>query len=137
MKDEMNSKSNRENSREFAMAANDRILAAEEKLVPSSGFAAAVMERVREEAAAPLPISFPWRRVAPGLALAAGTIGWGAREAARVAWPALHELAANPPQIPTAVLPRLEQAGWVALALAVSWGAWVLSMRMVRRSGWL
>ena len=40
----------------------DRILASEEPLVPSSGFAAAVMEQVHAAASAPPPLPFPWRR---------------------------------------------------------------------------
>jgi hypothetical protein len=43
----------------------DHILAAEEPLVPSSGFLASVMESVREESVAPAPIQFPWRRIVP------------------------------------------------------------------------
>ena len=41
-----------------------------ESIEPSSGFAASVMERVREEAAAAValgPIRFPWRRAVPGI----------------------------------------------------------------------
>ena len=53
----------------------DRILSAEEELAPSSGFVSAVMERVREEAAAPAPIPFPWKRV-PGAVLALGGVAW-------------------------------------------------------------
>jgi hypothetical protein len=120
---------------EATIGAMDRILAAEEEIVPSSGFATAVMERVCEEAAAPVPIPFPWKRVAPGLVLVAGVFGWGARVAVRFAWPALHELAQNPPHIPVAAALSLEEAGWVVLALAVSLGSWMLSMRLVRRSG--
>lgn len=44
-----------------------------ESIEPSSGFAASVMERVREEAAATAascPIQFPWRRALPGLCMA-------------------------------------------------------------------
>ncbi len=118
-----------------AAAAVDRILAAEEKLVPASGFVTAVMERVREEAATPAPIPFPWKRVAPGLVLAACTFGWGAWQAVRFAGPAMQELAQTSPQIPAALLPLLEQTAWVALALTVSWAGWALSMRLVRRSG--
>ncbi|HSS50049.1 MAG TPA: hypothetical protein VLX28_14020, partial [Thermoanaerobaculia bacterium] len=46
----------------------DRILASEEPLLPSSGFAASVMEQVRETAAAPPPLPFPWLRFLLGLA---------------------------------------------------------------------
>ncbi len=131
------SKANPEGRPASHLAAIDRILAGEEELVPSSGFAAAIMDRVREEAAVPPPIPFPWKRMAPGLVLAAGTIGWGAWQAARFAGPAMHEFAENSPQIPATALLPLQQAGWVVLALAVSWGAWILSQRLVRRSGLL
>ena len=41
-----------------------------ESIEPSSGFAASVMERVREEAAAALgPIRFPWLRAVPGICM--------------------------------------------------------------------
>jgi hypothetical protein len=39
-----------------------RILASEDTLVPSSGFAARVMDAVEESASAPPPLPFPWRR---------------------------------------------------------------------------
>jgi len=54
-----------------------RILATEEELIPSSGFAASVMERIREETAAPRPIPFPWKQAVPGIVLAVGVFGWG------------------------------------------------------------
>jgi hypothetical protein len=44
-----------------------------ESIEPSSGFAASVMERVREEAAvkaAQGPIQFPWLRAVPGICMA-------------------------------------------------------------------
>ena len=47
----------------------DRILSSEEPIVPSSGFADAVMQAVRREAAAPPPISFPWKYALPSLGL--------------------------------------------------------------------
>jgi hypothetical protein len=50
----------------------DSIAAHAESIEPSSGFAAAVMERVREEAAAAAalgPIRFPWRRAVPGICM--------------------------------------------------------------------
>ena len=45
----------------------DRILSREDEIMPSSGFAVSVMDAVRREAAAPLPIPFPWKRALPGL----------------------------------------------------------------------
>ena len=50
----------------------DSVAAHAESIEPSSGFAAAVMERVREEAvtaAALGPIGFPWRRAVPGICM--------------------------------------------------------------------
>ncbi len=38
----------------------------EEKLIPSSGFLASVIERVRQEAAMPPPIPFPWKWAVAG-----------------------------------------------------------------------
>jgi hypothetical protein len=45
----------------------DRALGGNDDIVPSSGFAGAVMEAVRREAAAPPPIPFPWKWAIPGL----------------------------------------------------------------------
>jgi hypothetical protein len=49
----------------------ERVLSREEGILPSSGFAASVMDAVRREAAAPPPIPFPWKRALPGLVVAA------------------------------------------------------------------
>jgi hypothetical protein len=48
----------------------DQFFAAEEKILPSSGFTASVMDAVRAEAAGPPPIPFPWKRAWPGIAAA-------------------------------------------------------------------
>src|ERR1700689_2643739 len=48
----------------------DRMLSSEDEILPSSGFAVAVMDAVRREAAAPPPIPFPWKRALPGLVVA-------------------------------------------------------------------
>ena len=47
----------------------DRILGQEPTLTPSSGFSASVMDAVRRQVEGPEPLSFPWRRVVPGLAV--------------------------------------------------------------------
>jgi len=49
----------------------DRILFQQDEIVPSSGFAASVMDAVRREASAPPPIPFPWKRALPIVLLAA------------------------------------------------------------------
>ena len=56
--------------------AIDAILGGEEELIPSSGFLAATMERVREEAACPKPIPFPWLRALPGIVVVVAVLGW-------------------------------------------------------------
>jgi hypothetical protein len=117
--------------------AIDRILAFDEGIEPSFGFQAATMERVRAAAAMPEPIPFPWRRAVPGLVLAAGVFGWGAGEAVRYALPEARQILLNPPAISPASARGLEAAGWVALALAVSFCSWILSVRLVRRSSLL
>lgn len=48
----------------------DRILSTGEEILPSSGFAASVMEAVHAEASAPPPIPFPWKRALPCILLA-------------------------------------------------------------------
>ena len=111
----------------------DRILATEQPLVPTSGFLASVMERVREEAAAPAPIPFPWKRALPGMVVAAGILGAGAFEFVRHALPAACELTLAVPQISVVALRPLEQVGWVALALGASLFSWMLSKRLAGR----
>jgi len=113
----------------------DKILAREEELIPSSGFLASVMERIEDEAAAPAPIPFPWKRAVPGMALAAGVFGWGAVELARIGVPAASRISLPAVHF-TVVLSRpAEQAGWVALALGISLASWLVSKMMAGRSG--
>jgi hypothetical protein len=45
----------------------DRILSREDDILPSSGFVMSVMDAVRQEAATPPPIAFPWLRALPGM----------------------------------------------------------------------
>ena len=116
----------------------DRILTAEEELVPSSGFVASVMERVREEAAAPAPIPFPWKRVVPGAVVAVGGVAWIGVEVVRQAARSLPDLrasGASPLHLPLQMTGTLEDAGWVAAALGVSLLSWLLARRMIGRSG--
>jgi hypothetical protein len=117
--------------------AIDRILAAEEELLPSSGFLASVMERVQEEAAAPPPIPFPWKRAIPGILLATGVLGWSAVELVRLGLSAARELSLAPPRLPAVVTHPMQDAGWVALALGASLLSWILSRRLGVRSGLL
>ncbi|MGO9433613.1 MAG: hypothetical protein ACLPH3_08295 [Terracidiphilus sp.] len=108
----------------------DRILATEEELVPSSGFAASVMDRIREEAAVPPPIPFPWKRAIPGIALAIGVFGWGAVELTRQAVSIAHTAPSISLHIPDSLQRPIEGIGWAAIALVVSLASWALSRFM-------
>jgi hypothetical protein len=111
----------------------DRILGREEQLAPSSGFVASVMERVRAEAAAPEPISFPWKRILPAVLLLAGALVWCGVELARRGLPEM----GTEVHLPVAIVEPVKDVGWVAVALGLSVLSWLLSRRLVGRSGLL
>jgi hypothetical protein len=120
----------------------DHILAAEEELIPSSGFLASVMERVQMEAAVPPPTPFPWARVLPGILLTAGVLAWAGFEAVHLGLPALGRPAVDsfilaPPHLSPVFAGSVESAGWVALALGVSLASWLFSRRLAGRGGLL
>jgi hypothetical protein len=108
----------------------DRMLASEEELIPSSGFAASVMERIREEAAASPPIPFPWKRAIPGIALTAVVFGGGVVELSRGAIAAAHDGPHLSVHLSLAVLAPFESIGWVGLALGLSLASWTASRWM-------
>lgn len=114
----------------------DRILGAEEELAPSSGFVSSVMDRVREEAVAPEPIPFPWRRALPGMIVAGGGLVWCAVKVVQMGVSAAGTVSFVPllqPAILTS--PQVKDAGWVAAALGVSLLSWLLARRLVGRGG--
>ena len=118
----------------------DRILAAEEELEPSSGFVASVMDRVREEAVAPKPIPFPWKRVMPGAVLAVCGVAWLGVEVARQgakAVPNMGSLIEQFAHVRLQMSGTLEDAGWVAASLGVSLLSWLLARRMIGRGALL
>jgi len=108
----------------------DRILAGEETLIPSSGFTAAVMGRVREEAAAPAPIPFPWKRILPGIVLGGAGLVWGAVELTRLAIAAARDPQSVALPVWASAMPSMESLEWVALALAVSATSWLVTRRI-------
>jgi hypothetical protein len=121
----------------------DRILSKEEEILPSSGFAASVMEAVQREASSPPPIPFPWKRALPGLcavgvsiiSLVAGTIllilhGTPAQPIPKEWLAALASIVA---------VSRNHGAAWILLALLLSFASVKLTMqfassRMTRSS---
>jgi hypothetical protein len=115
----------------------DRILSKRDDIQPSSGFAASVMEAVREEAAAPPPIPFPWRRALPVLLLAGmvlvSVVIAGVETMLRIS------RGAATPEIATSLwgtltLPTQGTAGtalaWTAAALLAAFVSVKLSMRL-------
>jgi hypothetical protein len=130
----------------------NHILATEEELMPSSGFAASVMDRVRQEAALPAPMPFPWIKAILVILLASGAVIWGSVELVHLGLPGLGQfwlglpaLSQNalswltiPPQhLSTGLVRSIEQAGWVALALGSSLVSWLLSRGLAGRGGLL
>jgi hypothetical protein len=118
-------------------AVIDRILAAEEELIPSSGFLAATMERVREEAACPKPIPFPWLRALPGIVLGASVLGWCGFEMVSAGLGSAQETSFVQPHLTAVNAHALEPFGWVAVTLVVPMISWILSRKIAGRSGLL
>jgi hypothetical protein len=115
----------------------DRILSGDAELVPSSGFASAVMDVVRQEASAPPPIPFPWKRALPGIAafvvalvyLFIGALRQGGPTAA--APPAVtHPLASLAPALRAA---QMVGAGWILAALLLAYVCVKLSLLFAQR----
>lgn len=109
----------------------DQVLGRQDDIVPSSGFAAGVMEAVRREASATPPLPFPWKRALPGLAAAVlallGFLILGVPEFLRGA--------ASTDQLSPALITILKEAnqlgaGWIALALLLSFASIRVSMRL-------
>ena len=123
------------------------ILATEEELMPSSGFVASVMDHVRQEAALPAPMPFPWMKAIVLILLASGAVSWGAVELVHLDLPGLGLTGVNqigqsrltifPQHLTAGVVRSLEQAGWVALALGTSLVSWLFSRRLAGRGGLL
>jgi hypothetical protein len=117
--------------------AIDPILAAEEQLIPSSGFLAATMERVCDEAACPERIPFPWLRALPGIVLAVAVLGWCGFELAGMCLANAQEISITQVHLTAAAGRALEPAGWVAVALVASMLSWLFARRLAGRSGLL
>lgn len=115
----------------------DRILADDEELMPSSGFLASVMQRVQEEARAPVPIPFPWRRAIPGIVLVVGVFGWAAVQFARQAIPAIRNISLTQRDFTLNLSHPVQEAGWIAFALVISLASWLYSRRLTGEHGLL
>ena len=94
----------------------ESILASDDSLEPSSGFARGVMEAVGRQAAEPPPMRFPWRRFALGIAACLVSAAAGAEVLGKAA-PALAALAAPfAPAAPLLACGALAAAAGLALA---------------------
>jgi hypothetical protein len=118
----------------------DRVLSLKDEILPSSGFAASVMEAVRREAAAPPPIPFPWKRALPGLVVA----GFALALVLVAGVVAITQRASTTPQFSAPlpfVMPPIFHGGiesaamWTALALLVAFVSVKFSMRMASGRG--
>jgi len=108
----------------------DRVLSSEDSIVPSSGFTASVMERVRRDAETPPPIPFPWKRALPGLVSGVGALA------------AFFSLGVTLPGsgavVSKTVIRVVDMAkdagfGWIAVALVVSLVSVAASLRLAGR----
>ncbi len=109
-----------------------------ERILPSSGFADAVMAAVRQQASAPAPIPFPWKRALPGMIAAVLLLGAMLVFAARAFWPLLRQAAAAPaaPGAGSALAPLLRSAAnpgmlWGMISLAVPLVCLLLLRRLI------
>jgi hypothetical protein len=116
---------------EGELAAMDRILASEDSLLPSSGFVAAVMERVREEAAAPAPIPLPWKRILPGVVVMIAALGFCVFELGQSLVSAANNLPVEAPVVYGGNLQTFTTAGSIALALLAPLLSWLLARRLI------
>ena len=116
----------------------DRILSGEKEILPSSGFAASVMEAVRREATAPPPLGFPWKRALPGAIVSCLALVWalieGAMQVAHGGTASLLPASSN--LTFTAILrsPKTASVCWIVLALLLSYASVKLSLFLSRSS---
>ncbi len=111
----------------------DRIVSGQDEIMPSSGFLASVMEAVREEAAAPKPIPFPWMRALPvfaALAIVLALVIAGLVEVARMPV-GLAQASTVPPVLESAAHTLgTANAGWIVFALLLTLLSTVFSIRL-------
>jgi hypothetical protein len=122
----------------------NRALLDEDDIMPSSGFVSSVMESVYREATEPPPIPFPWKRALPGIVLSLTLMAvflmsfLNFHSAAIVKWNSVPkdtqiEMASWLSEFERAAIHS--GAGWVLLALGLSFVTWKLSMMLVMRRG--
>jgi hypothetical protein len=111
----------------------DRILSSEERLEPSSGFAAATLRAVQDAATEPPPLPFPWGRLVVGLAGSSALAVSGTVLALRSpSWTSL-SIASLPAPFPqlAGIAPEL---GYAAITIVASLATLRVFQTFVRRT---
>lgn len=115
----------------------DIVLSQNGEIIPSSGFSDRVMDAVRQEAAIPPPISFPWRWALPGLVACLGLVAYLIYKFGHLfsAVPADASSSLSGPQwLPSVLLDVGKSSAflsleWLAIALLITFATLWLSMR--------
>lgn len=124
------------NKQETKPGMLDQVLATEDALVPSSGFAAGVMERVTEAAARSYkPLAFPWRRVLPGIILLVAGLAYMGMQLIKTLSTAGVTQASNFAPLTAFTIVYNQQnllmLQWLAAAAALTLITWSITQRLV------
>jgi hypothetical protein len=117
----------------------DRVLSREAEIIPSSGFIRSVMAAVQNEAVAPPPIPFPWKRALPGLLASLVAVVWstvdGVRYPAPQSAPAISVIPSTVTHWFDDAMPLLNQARmfgaeWLLLGLLLTFAGLILTRHL-------
>jgi hypothetical protein len=105
------------------------LLATADAIQPSSGFTTSVMNAVREQALAPLPIPFPWKRTLPGAIAVVGCLAY------LLAHPGSQPVPLVQPSLPTlaslaAAATQHPDAAWLAFSVALTLASLLFTWRL-------
>jgi hypothetical protein len=111
----------------------DNLLVEPKEIKPSSHFAARVMGEVRIHASTPPPLSFPWKRVLPGLTAVSVAVGILGMQIVRSGSAGTADSFWLPSAYTFGVLLNIVsryQVNWIALALFLTFGSFSLSVAL-------
>jgi hypothetical protein len=124
-----------QNDRELDHLLASTLNAPDAQLEPSSGFTLSVMDAVRQDAAEPAPLAFPWHRLLPGVLaalviLTAFFVYLGLGHPARLVSDPLLELSSiGSLATPAMLIP----VAWISFAVALTLTAVFASFRLAGR----
>lgn len=109
----------------------------DETIIPSAGFSASVMEAVRQDAAVPPPLHFPWARALPGIVVTAAVVTMLAFACVEYFWnsSALNTSIGFPQLKQFAIVALHSEIGLISIALLLSLASAALATRLGHRSG--